>query len=179
MTGTRFERLEQRIRKMDEQVQTAEQVRTEKESSKYLEKAELFAYAALMPYYVPYALSKVLALASKDFFGPDGYGTKLITIVTYIFAGILLQDELKKYSTTVSDFVSAKKQIIKVRLKWRKNRKRAKIRQHYRAVKSKSNIWRMTAAESTAKTYQRIKNAPRRAASRIRQAIKRKPPNPN
>ena len=187
MTGTRYERLEQRIREMDEQVQTAEGVKTQKlaadsqkHSAHYLKTAEIFAYLALMPYYVPQGLAKIFGLLTdkkvdpKEYPPPDslfdpakGKGTKVLTVLMYMFAVFLLRKEISSGATKVKNLFRAKKIRLKLIVESFKDRERARFKIKWRAIKNTTQKWRDTRNEVSLQVYFGVASIPRRVVDRL------------
>ena len=198
MTGTRYERLEQRIREMDEQVQTAEGVKTEKlaadsqkHSAHYLKTAEIFAYLALMPYYVPLGLAKVLGLLFdkkpdpnvsppiEPLFDPArGKGTKFLTILMYCFAVYLLRKELRDNKKHVMMIFRAKKNKLKLAVRSFKDQGRARFKIKWRAIKNTTQKWRDTRNEVSLRVYFGVASIPRRMIDRLNSLKNRNRHNP-
>ena len=192
MTGTRFERLETRIREMDEQVQTAESVKSEKESAKYLKVAEYFAFLVLLPYYFPGYVSKILSLKWPKIFKADEDGYKWLTAGALIIGAVLSERErLIKYTITctqkVSDFKKSTFEIIrKQNAKVANKVYRVKYRITLKSLNKKRKAMRLAtkwygATRNSWSHYsKRVRSLPKRAVNYTSRLIKRKkPPDPN
>ena len=180
MTGTRYERLEQRIREMDEQVQTAEGVKTQKELTEVQEAAERFFFAFLVPYYFYSFWSK--PLGDK----PDG-NSKYGLMAVSVFVALLLykrKDIKKRYFK-----IKLKAQKIKTRMKelrkkcakkaYEINRKTLiKSRIKYLKTKNRLAKWACSKYQVCMRLTKTIGTIPTNIIKIIREKIRRNPPRP-
>ncbi len=188
MTGRRFARLEERILTLEERLQTLESVKTQKqaaeaqkETSKLLDNAERFTLVILLPYYLPYGVSKALSLFFKKEFGTDGPGQKVLTILAY---GLVFHHFRKDFyelgsrtyrrlTTKSVNFFLDKKRKLKTTAGRYVNRKRAIIRTKHKRAKESIKHWRDASREILIHAY----FVPSRAIEGIRRLIKtEKPP---
>ena len=183
MTGRRFARLEERILTLEERLQTLDNVKSGKQTSHYLKSAEIFAYIALMPYYVPLGVSKAIQFFWKQEVKPNeipyfdtanGKGTKGLTVFAYALAFFLLQKEIKSGIAKVAKTLNTKARKIKTGIYTRRFSISKKIKYKLQNTRKTISKWQKTAHETSIRVY----FMPGNAIEYVRHLKNKRPPSP-